>query len=103
LSSCEGAPLEVVKVRTIVFAGPRVKRTLLIGARPESSPDEIAALEASLASMPEHIDTIRSWALSRIDPALTSGRWTHVWEQEFAEAGGFRPYMGHPYHWTGVA
>ena len=67
---------------------------------PGAPPDAVARFEADLAEMPDHIDTIRSWALSR-----TTGRspWTHAWEQEFATLDGLTgEYMLHPFHWTTV-
>jgi len=92
--------LDPIASARVPTAGPRVKRTLLLRVRPGSPPDAVARFEADVAEMPEHIATIRSWALSR-----TTGRgpWTHAWEQEFASVDGLTgEYMLHPFHWTTV-
>jgi hypothetical protein len=94
------APLVGVHVP---FAGPRIKRTLLVRVRPGTSADAQAQFEAELAAMARYIDTIRSWALSRVDQDLARCRWTHVWEQEYESVAGLRgEYMTNPYHWAGV-
>ena len=83
--------------------GRRIKRTLALTVRAGTPEDVVHRFEASLCAMPEHITEIHSWALSRVRPGATSGGWTHVWEQEFAELRGLRvSYMQHPYHWAGV-
>lgn len=88
--------------RQVEGEGARFLRTLLIKVRPGTGPQQVAGLEAALLAMPDHIAAIGSWALSRLDPRATAAGWTHLWEQEFAEIAGFRPYMAHPFHWTGV-
>lgn len=103
IRSCETVALDVIESGAAPFAGPRVKRTLLARVWPETDAREIARFEASLSAMPDHIAAIRSWALSRVDRRRSSGVWTHVWEQEFANLDGLqRDYMHHPYHWTAV-
>jgi hypothetical protein len=99
---CVILPLKPFADRTVAQAGHRVLRTLLIRVTAGTSPEAVRALELSLTAMPEHITSIRSWALSRINPGSHGDGWTHVWEQEFVDPGGFRAYMAHPYHWTGV-
>jgi hypothetical protein len=92
--------LDPIASARVPTPGPLVKRTLLLRVRPDAPTDAIARFEADLAEMPEHIVTIRSWALSR-----TTGRspWTHAWEQEFASLDGLTgEYMLHPFHWTTV-
>jgi hypothetical protein len=82
------------------LAGARIKRTLLLRVRPDAPVDARGRFESDLAEMPEHITTIRSWALSR-----TTGRspWTHAWEQEFVTLDGLTDeYMLHPFHWSVV-
>lgn len=94
--------VEAIARRMVPMAGPRVLRTLLIRVSPDAPLDRVAGLEAALVAMPDHIEAIRSWTLGRLDPSQHDHGWTHLWEQEFADASGFRPYMGHPFHWTGV-
>lgn len=78
----------------------RVKRTLLLGVRPGTPPDVVGRFEADLMAMPAHIAAIKSWALSRV---AGDSRFTHVWEQEFADPDGLNgDYLLHPYHWTHV-
>ncbi|NBE55431.1 Dabb family protein [Streptomyces boluensis] len=95
--------LTPVRGRSVPSSGPRVKRTLLFAVRPEASDALVARLESDLLAMPAHITSIRSWALSRVDQERTPGRWTHVWEQEFADVEGLTgEYLDHPFHWTCV-
>ncbi|POX57194.1 hypothetical protein C3489_00240 [Streptomyces sp. Ru71] len=98
----DAVALAPVRGRSVPPAGPRVKRTLLLTVRPGTSGTLVARLERDLLAMPDHITAIRSWALSRVDQSLTPSRWTHVWEQEYADLGGLAAYLGHPYHWTCV-
>lgn len=78
----------------------RVKRTLLLTVRAGTPPDVIAQFESDLMAMPTHIPAIKSWALSRV---TGPSRWTHAWEQEFADPMGLNgDYLLHPYHWTHV-
>ncbi|MGW1005509.1 Dabb family protein [Streptomyces sp. NPDC002520] len=95
--------LAPVRGRTVSLSGPRVKRTLLLTVRPGTPADLVAGLERDLLAMPDHIPAIRSWALSHVDQVRTPSRWTHVWEQEFADVADLTgAYLGHPYHWTCV-
>ena len=80
--------------------GPCVKRTLLVRVRPGADPVRVASFERALLDMPRHIGAIRNFALHRPDPALCPTRWTHVWEQEYADVAGLeRDYLSHPHHW----
>jgi Stress responsive A/B Barrel Domain len=87
----------------VPLTGARVKRTLLLRVRPGTPADVQERFEAELAAMPRYIDTISSWALSRVDQGVAACLWTHVWEQEYASVAGLRgEYMMNPYHWAGV-
>jgi hypothetical protein len=87
----------------VSLAGARVKRTFLLRVRPGTPPSVQEEFEADLSAMPRYIDTIRSWALSRVDQAASPSPWTHVWEQEFASLAGLDgEYTTNPYHWAGV-
>ena len=47
--------------------------------------------------------TITAWQLSRVDEAVGSTKWTHVFEQEFTDVDGLMgPYLMHPIHWAVV-
>ena len=92
--------LDPVAGRRVPTPAPLVKRTLLLRVRPGVAPDVLARFESDVAEMPEHIATIRSWALSRV---TGTGRFTHAWEQEYASLDGLTgEYMLHPFHWTTV-
>ncbi|MFJ9854421.1 Dabb family protein [Streptomyces sp. NPDC101150] len=102
-ADADAVPLSPVASRTVDLPGPRVKRTLALTVRPGTPTETVARFEADLTAMPDHIATIRSWALSRVDTTVASSRWTHVWEQEFADVEGLTgEYLLHPYHWTYV-
>jgi len=106
LAPLERARLDAVAFRPRETHGPQpglrvgVRRALLLRVRPGADPARVASFERALLDMPRHISAIRSFALHRSDPSLWPTRWTHVWEQEYADAAGLeRDYMGHPYHW----
>ena len=94
------APLAGVHV---ALAGPRVKRTFLFRVQPGTPLRLQEQFEAELVAMPRYIDTIRSWALGRVDHVTGPSFWTHVWEQEFASLDGLSgEYTTNPYHWAGI-
>lgn len=101
----DAVPLLPVGSRTVDLEGPRIKRTLLLTVAPGTPDEVVRRFEHDTMAMPDHISSIRSWALSRVDTSVTgaSRRWTHVWEQEFVDADGLNgEYLLHPYHWTYV-
>ena len=78
-----------------------IHRTLLLCADRDPSPDRLERFAFETVRMPRHIPAIRNWRFSPVLEATGERRWTHVWEQEFADLGGlFGPYMMHPYHWA---
>jgi hypothetical protein len=102
-SSVEPLALNVIASSRLDDVGPRIKRTLALTVRTGTPERDIERFERSLAAMPDHIREIRSWSLSRVDQTRSTGPWTHVWEQEYADVDGVRvAYLQHPYHWTGV-
>lgn len=87
----------------VVTTPPSIKRTLLLEVSAGTDEATRQRFESEVAAMPEHIRSIRSWALSAVDQERTPSRWTHAWEQEYATLDGLRrDYMLHPYHWAGV-
>ncbi|HEY2302475.1 MAG TPA: Dabb family protein [Acidimicrobiales bacterium] len=79
-----------------------VKRTLFLEVSKAASPEQIDRFDHILTGMPRYIPAIRNWACHRVDNGLSVGprRWTHVWEQEYADISGLRvDYMMSPYHW----
>jgi hypothetical protein len=83
-----------------------VKRTLLFKVAGDADPDGVAALEASLVGMVDHIPAIRNWSLARVTPVVTHAgipRWTHAWEQEYRDLDGLQhDYLQALYHWAYV-
>ena len=83
-----------------------VKRTLLFKVADGADPDGVAALEASLVGMVDHIPAIRNWSLARVTPLATHTgipRWTHAWEQEYRDLDGLQhDYLQALYHWAYV-
>ena len=80
-----------------------IYRVLLLSVDEGSDPEAIARFEAETRMMPHYIPAILGWQLSRVDAAFGQRRWTHVWEQEYADAGALLgPYMLHPYHWARI-
>ncbi|MET9289089.1 Dabb family protein [Nocardia beijingensis] len=82
---------------------PRLYRTLLLRVAPEADPAELRRFEHATLQMPKHIPAILAWQLSPVRHASGMSRWTHVWEQEFADVDALLgPYMKHPIHWGHV-
>jgi Stress responsive A/B Barrel Domain len=80
-----------------------VYRTLLLRTVPGTAVDTIARFEDELRSMPRYVNTIIAWQLSRVDEAIGTSQWTHVFEQEFTDVDGLiGPYLMHPIHWAVV-
>ncbi|WP_155929899.1 Dabb family protein [Mycolicibacterium sp. CBMA 234] len=80
-----------------------VYRALLLRVDPAVDAPTVAQFERELASMPGFISTIKAWQLSRVDTAIGTSPWTHVFEQEFTDVDGLLgPYLMHPIHWTVV-
>lgn len=82
---------------------PTVYRTLLVAVDPSTDPKLVRQFESETAAMPDYIASIGASQLSRVHDASGSARWTHVWEQEYADLDGLTgPYMTHPYHWAHI-
>ena len=82
---------------------PAVYRTLLVSVDDSADPALVEQFESETRAMPDYIRTIGASQLSRVQDSAGSARWTHVWEQEYADLDGLSgPYMTHPYHWAHV-
>lgn len=80
-----------------------VYRALLLKVLPDTDPSALARFEDELSSMARYIPAITAWQLSRVDEAIGSSQWTHVFEQEFSDLNGLMgPYLMHPIHWAVV-
>lgn len=78
-----------------------VYRALLLRVAAGTPDDVVALFEADLAAMPRYVSTITAWQLSRVDTAIGTSPWTHVFEQQFTDATGITgPYLMHPIHWA---
>ncbi|HZQ30497.1 MAG TPA: Dabb family protein [Mycobacterium sp.] len=80
-----------------------VYRTLLLRIAPGTQDDTVAQFEEDLRLLPRFVPAINAWQLSRVESAVGSVPWTHVFEQEFASLDGLTgPYLMHPVHWAFV-
>lgn len=80
-----------------------VYRTLLLRVLPDTDADTVARFEGELSSMPRYVRAIKAWQLSRVDEAIGTSPWTHVFEQEFCDVDRLMgPYLMHPIHWAVV-
>lgn len=80
-----------------------VYRVLLLRVSPDTDAGTVANFEDELASMARYIRAIGVWQLSRVDDAIGTSPWTHVFEQEFRDLDGLMgPYLMHPIHWAVV-
>lgn len=78
-----------------------VYRTLLLRVSPDTDAGTVARFEDELSSMPRYVPAINTWQLSRVDDAIGTSPWTHVFEQEFCDVDGLMgPYLIHPIHWA---
>jgi hypothetical protein len=101
ITRINGATYPGAPVRNGVAA--TVYRALLLRVLPETDASTLARFEDELSSMPRHIPAISAWQLSRVDEAIGTSQWTHVFEQEFTDVGGLMgPYLMHPFHWAVV-
>ncbi len=102
ISRVNGATYPGIPTRNGSEAGT-VYRTLLLRVSPETDKGTVARFEDELSSMPRYIPAIRAWQLSRVDDAVGTSQWTHVFEQEFSDVDGLMgPYLMHPIHWAVV-
>ncbi|MGA5538235.1 Dabb family protein [Mycolicibacterium nivoides] len=80
-----------------------VYRALLLRVPDDVETGAVAAFESELAMMPRYVQTIAAWQLSRVEQAVGTSEWTHVFEQEFTDVDGLMgPYLMHPIHWAVV-
>jgi stress responsive alpha/beta barrel protein len=80
-----------------------VYRTLLLRVTPGSDEATVKRFEDDLRLLPTYVPAITAWQLSRVESAIGTSPWTHVFEQEFRSLDGLMgPYLLHPIHWAYV-
>lgn len=99
----DGAQYEGNPQPTCHHAPGAIYRTLLLRVVPDTRDDTIARFEDDVRLLPRYVPAITGWQLSRIESAIGSSDWTHVFEQEFRSLEGLTgPYLMHPVHWAYV-
>ncbi|KAA0084617.1 Dabb family protein [Mycolicibacterium sp. P9-64] len=92
-----GSPVSTTTRRATVY------RALLLRVRPGTADHVMTRFEDELRLLPSYVPSIHTWQLSRVDTAVGTSTWTHVFEQEFADLKGLTgPYLMHPIHWAYV-
>lgn len=100
----------ITRVNGVTYQGSPVRRgtgsvyrALLLRVPDDVDADTVTAFENELAMMPRYVSTVAAWQLSRVDTAIGTSGWTHVFEQEFTDVDGLMgPYLMHPIHWSVV-
>lgn len=100
----------ISRVNGVTYQGAPIRRSsgtvyraLLLRVPPEVEAETVAAFESELSTMPRYVPTITAWQLSRVEQAIGTSEWTHVFEQEFTDVDGLMgPYLMHPIHWAVV-
>lgn len=92
-----GTPVSSTDHRSTVY------RALLLRVQAGTPNDVVARFEEELKLLPRYVPSIVSWQLSRVQSAVGTSSWTHVFEQEFESLTGLTgPYLMHPIHWAYV-
>jgi hypothetical protein len=63
----------------------------------DTTVDQIAAVDAGLATLPEHIDALIGYRFGR-DAGMTDGAWDYAIVADFADSTGYETYRDHPAH-----
>ena len=100
----------ISRVNGVIYRGAPIRRSsgtvyraLLLRVPAEVGAETVAAFESELSTMPRYVPTITAWQLSRVEQAIGTSEWTHVFEQEFTDVDGLMgPYLMHPIHWAVV-
>ncbi|TFV57848.1 Dabb family protein [Mycobacterium sp. PS03-16] len=99
---CNGATYDGTPVIGAAGTGT-VYRTLLLRVQPGTDDATVQRFEDDLRLLPRYVRTIHRWQLSRVEDAIGTSPWTHVFEQEFTDLDGLMgPYLMHPIHWARV-
>jgi len=99
----DGADYRGATTEAVTNDAGTVYRTLLLRVAPGTDEVTIGRFEEDLSLMPRYVRTIAAWQLSRVDNAIGTSPWTHVFEQQFTDVDGLMgPYLMHPIHWAYV-
>lgn len=80
------------------------RRVMLIQLKEGTPKDKVAEWEEMMLQLPKEVPTIGNFSLGRTLPEFSqTGKWTHVWELEFADAPGMLAYDKNRYHIEDVA
>ncbi len=92
-----GRPITAREIPATVY------RTLLLRVQQGTDEATVARFEDDLRLLPRYVTSICTWQLSRVESAVGTSPWTHVFEQEFCDVDGLMgPYLMHPIHWAYV-
>jgi hypothetical protein len=92
-----GTPVAVSNTSGTVY------RTLLLRVQGDIDDATVRRFEDDLRLLPRYVSSITTWQLSRVESAVGTSSWTHVFEQEFRDLDGLTgPYLMHPVHWAYV-
>jgi hypothetical protein len=80
-----------------------VYRALLLRVHPGTDDATVSEFEDDLRLLTRYVGTITEWQLSRVESAVGTSTWTHVFSQRFTDVDGLMgPYLMHPIHWAHV-
>ena len=74
-----------------------LRHTVMFRWKPETTPEQVAAIEEGLAGLPGAIDTVRSFRFGR-DAGINEGNFDFVVSADFDDGDGYLVYRDHPAH-----
>jgi hypothetical protein len=74
-----------------------LRHVVLFRWKPETRPEQLAALEQALAALPAQVPEIRRYVYGR-DARLVEGNFDFAIVADFADAEAWRRYAAHPAH-----
>ena len=74
-----------------------LRHTVMFRWKPDTTPEQVAAIEEGLAALPGAIDTVRSFRFGR-DAGINEGNFDFVVTADFDDRDGYLVYRDHPAH-----
>ena len=74
-----------------------LRHTVMFRWKPETTPEQVAAIEEGLAALPGVIETVRSFRFG-CDAGINEGNFDFVVTADFADRDGYLVYRDHPAH-----